>query len=119
MVYGKRCDDRPEAERMSGPEVDRLLLCLPDDNPFIRALFPNERWRAATPGDRLRVGRWNPQLLWDMAQAHVQAGQPLPELDLPQDLRRAYAFLADPNCSDEHMALVHMLHLPDQLEILL
>ena len=118
MVDGKRCDDRPE-ERMSGAEVDRLLLCLPDDNAFNRALFPNERWRTATPGDRLRVGRWNPQLLWDMAQAHAQAGQPLPELDLPQDLRRAYAFLVDPNSSDESMALVHMLHLPDPLETLL
>jgi hypothetical protein len=104
---------------MSGAEVNRLLLCLPDDNPFIRALFPNERWRTATPGDRLRVGRWNPQLLWDMAQAHAQAGQPLPELDLPQDLRRAYAFLAGPDSSDESMALVHMLHLPDLHETLL
>ena len=98
---------------MTDLETERLLLRFPDDPPFLRALFPDYSPTDLYLGDRLRAGFSNPSLLWDIAQSYARFRQPLPDVDLPTDLSRAYRYLTDPDWTDEPMALAHMLHLPD------
>jgi len=98
---------------MTDRETERLLLTFPDDPPFLRALLPDYSPTDLYLGDRLRAGFSNPSLLWDIAQSYARFRQPLPDVDLPTDLSRAYRFLTDPDGADEPMALAHMLHLPD------
>jgi len=98
---------------MTNAQTERLLLSFPDDTAFLRALFSEDESRAPTLAARLRVGLWNPRLLWEIAQSYATLAQPLPDIDLPPELSRAHAFLVNPNSTDENMALAQMLHLPD------
>jgi hypothetical protein len=98
---------------MTASETRRLLLLFPDDPAFLSVLFPDHSRRDLCLGDRLPPGMSNPSLLWDIAQSYAHSRHPLPDVDLPEDLIRAYSYLTDPDSADEPMALAHMLHLPD------
>ncbi len=103
---------------MTGSEIQQIVRQLARDDPYFQLAFRSQpdKLISSSLAQRIDLALTDPAFLWHLAESYATRALPLPTLNLPWAVRRAYAFLLDPNRADVNVGLALELNSRDNQE---
>ncbi len=99
---------------MTRETVENFARSLPAGDPYYRLVFGTPPGQEP-PSELERIDKavFDPRFGANVAFSHAAAGLPLPDLEWPEAVRRAYEQWSNPDQVDDNLVLAESLNLPE------